>query len=85
MIRFSASEETRTLSRYRRQPALRGAGTDREGRIVFNAQYGQFAGGVADGVPVGVPRLFAGQPGEQAIYRLSRAGRDGRPASEDIR
>ena len=61
--------------------------TDREGRIVYaNGQYGQFAGGMADGVPVGVPRLFAGQPeASEAIYRLSRASREGRPATEDIR
>ena len=30
--------------------------------------------------------LFAGQPeASEAVYRLSRAARDGRPASEDIR
>jgi two-component system cell cycle sensor histidine kinase/response regulator CckA len=33
-----------------------------------------------------VPRLFAGEPeASEAIYRLARAARDGRPASEDIR
>jgi two-component system cell cycle sensor histidine kinase/response regulator CckA len=61
--------------------------SDRDGKINYvNAQYGELAGGLADGVPVGVPRLFAGQPeASEAVYRLSRAARDGRPASEDIR
>ena len=61
--------------------------SDRDGRITYvNAQYGRLAGGISDGVPVGVPRLFAGQPeASEAIYRLSRAARDGRAAAEDIR
>ena len=88
LFRFSASDETRTLSRAVVDSLPFGAlVTDREGRIVYaNAQYGQFAGGLADGLPVGVPRLFAGQPeASEAIYRLSRASRDGRAATEDIR
>jgi two-component system cell cycle sensor histidine kinase/response regulator CckA len=61
--------------------------TDRDGRIVYaNAQYGEFPGALSKGVPVGVPRLFAGEPEiSEAIYRLSRAARDGRAASEDMR
>ncbi|CAN0580129.1 unnamed protein product, partial [Laminaria digitata] len=88
LFRFSASDENRTLSRAVIDSLPFGAlVTDREGRIVYaNARYGEFAGGLADGVPVGVPRLFAGQSeASEAIYRLSRAGRDGRSATEDIR
>jgi len=88
LFRFAASDENRTLSRAIVDSLPFGAlVTDREGHIVYaNQQYGQFAGGVADGVPVGVPRLFAGQPeASEALYRLSRAARDGRPAQEDIR
>src|SRR5690606_1732612 len=61
--------------------------TDRDGKIVYvNASYGDFSGAITNGVPVGVPRLFAGQPeASEAVYRLSRAARDGRAASEDIR
>jgi len=41
---------------------------------------------VGNGMPVGVPRLFAGHPeASEAIYRLTRAARDGRPATEHIR
>jgi two-component system cell cycle sensor histidine kinase/response regulator CckA len=88
LFRFAASDETRTLSRAVVDSLPFGAlVTDRAGRIVYaNAQYGQFAGGVADGVPVGVPRLFAGQSeASEAIFRLSHAARDGRPATEDVR
>lgn len=88
LFRFAASDETRTVSRAIVDSLPFGAVvTDREGRISYaNAQYGSFAGGVTDGVPVGVPRLFAGQPeASEAVYRLSRAAKDGRPATEDIR
>lgn len=88
LFRFSASEEARTLSRAIVDSLPFGAlVTDRDGRIVYaNAQYGQLAGAAADEVPVGVPRLFAGQPeASEAIYRLSRAAKEGRPAAEDIR
>jgi two-component system cell cycle sensor histidine kinase/response regulator CckA len=88
LFRFAASDETRTLSRAVVDSLPFGAlVTDREARILYaNAQYGQFAGSLADGLPVGVPRLFAGQSeASEAIYRLSRAARDGRPATEDIR
>src|SRR5690606_26137995 len=61
--------------------------SDREGRITYaDAEYGTFAGSLSNDVPVGVPRLFAGHAeSSEAIYRLSRAARDGRPAVEDIR
>jgi len=84
----SSGDETRTLSRAVVDSLPFGAVVaDREGKISYvNAQYGGLAGGLADGVPVGVPRLFAGQPeASEAVYRLSRAARDGRPAIEDIR
>ena len=88
LFRFAASDETRTVSRAIVDSLPFGAVvTDREGRISYvNAHYGSFAGGITDGVPVGVPRLFAGQPeASEAVYRLSRAAKDGRPATEDIR
>jgi len=88
LFRFAVSDETRTVSRAIVDSLPFGAVvTDREGRISYvNAQYGSFAGGITDGVPVGVPRLFAGQPeASEAVYRLSRAAKDGRPATEDIR
>lgn len=88
LFRFSASEDTQTLSRAVVDSLPFGAlVTDREGKISYvNAHYGEFAGGVTDGVPVSVPRLFAGEPeAAEAIYRLARAARDGRPAMEDIR
>jgi two-component system cell cycle sensor histidine kinase/response regulator CckA len=88
LFRFATSDETRTLSRAIVDSLPFGAVvTDREGKICYaNSQYGQFAGSVSDGVPVGVTRLFAGQPeASEAVYRLSRAARDGRPAVEDIR
>jgi two-component system cell cycle sensor histidine kinase/response regulator CckA len=84
----SSGDEARTLSRAVVDSLPFGAVVaDREGKISYvNAQYGQLVGGLADGVPVGVPRLFAGQPeASEAVYRLSRAARDGRPAIEDIR
>ena len=88
LFRFSASDDARSLPQGIVDSLPYGAlVTDREGRIVYaNQQYGQFPGGMADGVPVGVPRLFAGHPeASEAVYRLSRASRDGRPAVEDIR
>jgi two-component system cell cycle sensor histidine kinase/response regulator CckA len=89
IFRFaSQSEESRTLSRAIVDSLPFGAVvSDREGKISYvNAQYGQLTGGTANGVPVGVPRLFAGHPeASEAVYRLSRAARDGRPATEDLR
>jgi two-component system cell cycle sensor histidine kinase/response regulator CckA len=89
IVRFSgAAEEGRTLSRVIVDSLPFGAlVADREGKISYvNAQYGTLAGGLVDGVPVSVPRLFAGEPeASEAVYRLSRAGREGRSALEDIR
>ncbi|GLQ57346.1 cell cycle histidine kinase CckA [Devosia nitrariae] len=88
LFRFASGEERRTVSRAMVDSLPYGAlVADRDGRIVYvNAQYGAFAGGFANGVPVGVPRLFAGQAeASEAIYRLSRAAKDGRSAVEDIR
>ena len=89
IFRFTTGgDETHTLSRAVVDSLPFGAVVaDRDGKISYvNSQYGNLAGGLADGVPVGVPRLFAGQPeASEAVYRLSRAARDGRPAVEDLR
>jgi two-component system cell cycle sensor histidine kinase/response regulator CckA len=88
LFRFSASEDGQTLSRAVVDSLPFGAlVSDRAGKISYvNAHYGEFPGAVTDGVPVSIPRLFAGEPeASEAIYRLARAARDGRPAFEDIR
>ncbi len=87
LFRLTTGDETRSVSRSIVDSLPFGAVvTDRDGKISYvNAYYGTFPGSLTDGVPVGVPRLFAGQSeASEAIYRLSRAARDGRPASEDI-
>jgi len=88
LFRFAGNEERRTLYNAVVDSLPYGAVvTDRDGKIAYvNAQYGAFTGGTSNGVPVGVPRLFAGHSdASEALYRLSRAARDGRPALEDIR
>ncbi len=88
LFRFWAGEDSNALPRAIVDSLPFGAlVTDRDGKISYvNAHYGEFVGGITDGVPVSVPRLFAGQPeAAEAIYRLARAARDGRPASEDVR
>ncbi|MGV3650820.1 MAG: PAS domain-containing protein, partial [Devosia sp.] len=88
LFRLSPGEEGRTLARAIVDSLPFGAiVTDREGRITYaNMRYGDFPGGTSNGVPVGVPRLFAGYPEtSEALNRLSRAARDGRPAFEDLR
>ncbi len=88
LFRLVGGDETRTVSRAVIDSLPFGAVvSDREGKITYaNAQYGAFPGSVADGMPVGVARLFAGHSeASEAVYRLSRAARDGRPANEDIR
>lgn len=88
LFRFGGTEESNSLQRAIVDSLPFGALVgDRDGKISYvNAHYGEFAGGVANGVPVSVPRLFAGQPeAAESIYRISRAARDGRPAFEDIR
>ncbi|WP_224702847.1 cell cycle histidine kinase CckA [Devosia aquimaris] len=88
LFRFANGEERRTISNAMVDSLPFGAVVaDRDGKIAYvNAQYGSFAGAMNNGVPVSVPRLFAGQSdASEAIYRLSRAGKDGRAAIEDIR
>ncbi len=60
---------------------------ERGGKIIYaNAKYCEFSLESASGLPVGVARLFANAPeASEAVFRLSRAAREGRPASEDIR
>ena len=88
LFRFASGEERRTISNAVVDSLPFGAVVaDRDGKIGYvNAHYGSFSGALTNGVPVGVPRLFAGQSdASEAIYRLSRAARDGRAAIEDIR
>lgn len=88
LFRFASSEERRTLSHAVVDSLPFGTViADRDGKIAYvNQHYGNFPGAVNNGVPVGVPRLFAGYAdASEAIYRLSRAAKDGRSAIEDIR
>ncbi len=88
LFRFAATEERRTVSHAIVDSLPSGLViADRDGKISYvNQQYGGFPGAVTNGVPVGVPRLFAGvADAGEAIYRLSRAAKDGRSAIEDIR
>lgn len=88
MFRFASSEERRTLQHGFVDSLPKGAViADRDGKIAYvNQHYESFPGGVSNGVPVGVPRLFAGYADAgEAIYRLSRAAKEGRSAIEDIR
>src|SRR5690606_22557941 len=88
LFRFPSSEERRTVSHAVVDSLPFGTViADQDGKISYvNQHYGNFAGAVNNGVPVGVPRLFAGHAdASEAIYRLSRAAKDGRSAIEDIR
>lgn len=88
LFRFSSSVDQRTVSHAVVDSLNFGTViADRDGKISYvNQHYGNFPGAVTNGVPVGVPRLFAGYADAgEAIYRLSRAGKDGRNAIEDIR
>ncbi|HEV7292944.1 MAG TPA: ATP-binding protein [Devosia sp.] len=88
LFRFAGRDERRTVPQAVADSLPFGAVvSDRDGKISYvNAQYGSFTGAMNNGVPVGVPRLFAGQSdASEAIYRLSRAAKDGRGAIEDIR
>ena len=76
LFRFANGEERRTISNAVVDSLPFGAVVaDRDGKISYvNAHYGAFSGAMTNGVPVGVPRLFAGQSdASEAIYRLSRA------------
>jgi two-component system cell cycle sensor histidine kinase/response regulator CckA len=61
--------------------------SERDGKIVYaNARYESLMDGPEGGQPVSVARLFANySEASEAIYRLARAAREGRPAVEDIR
>lgn len=88
LFRFASGQEKRTVSRAVVDSLPYGAVvSDRDGKISYvNSHYGNFAGSMSNGLPVGVPRLFAGQSdASEALYRLSRAAKDGRSAVEDIR
>ncbi len=88
LFRFSGGEARRTMSAAMVDSLGYGAlVSDRDGRIVYaNENYARLSGGSADRMPVGVPRLFASEPeASEAMYRLARAAREGRPVSEDIR
>lgn len=88
LFRFGAGEERQSIGEAIATNLPLGVlVTDREGHIRYaNAQYEAFAGGTQDGVPVSVPRLFAGHSEvSEAVYRISRAARDGRIAAEDLR
>lgn len=88
LFRFAGGAERRTLSRAVVDCLPFGAiVSERDGKIIYaNAQYAQFMGGNAQAMPVGVPRLLANaSEASEAVYRLSRAAREGRLATEDIR
>ncbi len=88
LFRYSGGEARRSLSAAIVDSLGYGAlVSDRDGRIVYaNEHYAELSGGTADRLPVGVPRLFASEPeASEAMYRLTRAAREGRPVSEDIR
>jgi two-component system cell cycle sensor histidine kinase/response regulator CckA len=86
LFRFAPAAEQRTLSRAVVDSLPYGAVVaERDGRILYaNAHYAEYAG--KGSPPVGVARMFASLPeASEAVYRLSRAARDGRPAIEDVR
>lgn len=88
LFRFAGGAEKRTLSRAIVDSMPYGAlVTDREGKILYaNARYADMTKPISSTMPVGVPRLFASQPeASEAVYRLSRAAREGRTIVEDIR
>ncbi|MBJ7577135.1 response regulator [Devosia sp. MC532] len=88
LFRFASTEERRTVNHALVDSMPFGVLiADRDGKISYvNHHYGSFPGGVTNGVPVGVPRLFAGYAdASEAVYRLSRAAKEGRNAIEDIR
>ncbi len=88
LLKLSGGEKKRTLSNAIVDSLPYGCVVcEREGKIIYaNAQYCEFSLESANGLPVGVSRLFANaSEASEAIYRLSRAAREGRPAVEDIR
>lgn len=88
LFRFAVGVEKRSLSRGIVDSAPQGLLVcERQGNIKYaNAHYMEFSADLSSSLPVGVPRLFANAPdASEAIYRLSLAAREGRPATEDIR
>lgn len=88
LVRFGSAEDGPSLQRGIVDSLPFGAlVADREGRISYaNSRYAEWPGAMADGLPVSVPRLFAGETdAAEAMYRLTRAAREGRAAAEDIR
>jgi len=61
--------------------------SERDGKLIYaNAQYLDFVPQNGDGLPVGVARLFANVPeASEAIFRLTLAAKEVRPATEDVR
>jgi two-component system cell cycle sensor histidine kinase/response regulator CckA len=88
LFRLGAAEEGPSLARAIVDSLPFGAVvSDRDGRIAYaNARYAEWPGAMADGLPVSVPRLFAGETeAAEAMYRLTRAAREGRPTTEELR
>lgn len=88
LFRLTGGGEARTLSRAVVDSLPYGAVvSERDGKIVYaNARYDSFMEAPEGGLPVSVARLFANfSESSEAVYRLSRAAREGRPAVEDIR
>ncbi|WP_206513266.1 cell cycle histidine kinase CckA [Pelagibacterium montanilacus] len=88
LFRFTGTEERRTLSRAIVDSLPEGAVvTDLDGKILYaNSRYSELSAEVSRGMAVSVPRLLASQPeASEAVYRLSRAAREGRSILEDIR
>ncbi len=88
LFKFAFAEQKRTLAKTIVDSLPYGAVvSERDGKIIYsNAKYLEFVKRINNGLPVSVPRLFANVSGaSEAIYRISLAAREGRPASEDIR
>ncbi len=88
LFQFAPMLERRTLSRAIVDSSASGlVVTGRKGVIAYaNAHYIELSAQVSSGPPVSVARLFVNQPeAAEAIYRLSRAAREGRHVYEDIR
>lgn len=88
LFNIAKSDEGRSVSRAVVDSLPYGAVvSDREGKILYaNKSYAAFLDAPSDGPPMSVARLFAAfSESSEAVYRVSRAAREGRPASEDVR
>ena len=88
LLKFNKGENKRTLAKSIVDSLNYGALVcESDGRIIYaNSQYGEFTNSISDGQLVGVARLFANVPeASEAVYRLSIAAKEARPATEDIR